>query len=74
MAFYLSCDTMVDLGVIASSLSSVGDAFLNVYCNIGIDIAQFATTATSRYFYLVFKAIKPCTSHLLFNCASRFLS
>ena len=65
---------MVDLGVIASSLSRVGDVFLDVHFNIGIDIAQFATTTTSRYSYLVCKAIKPCTSHLLLNCASRFLS
>ena len=67
--FYLSYDTMVDLGIIASSFPTVGDAFLDGHLNAGIDMTQFAATATSRCSCPVRKPIPPRPSHLPFECA-----
>ena len=69
--FYLSYDTMVDLGIIVSSFPTVDDAFLDGHLNAGIDMTQFAATATSRCSCPVCKPIPPRPSHLLFECTPK---
>ena len=67
--FYLSYNTMVDLGILASSFPAVGDAFMGPHLNAGVD-AQFPSTSSPGCSCPERKPIPPRPSHLPFECTT----
>lgn len=72
--FYLSYDTMLDLGIIPASFPSIGDALIRTPLNDCIDLAEFAAADTPKCSCPSRQPIPPRPPQLPFQCTEENIS